>query len=206
MQYTVKTATFVKSSAVHTDCPSPDKPEFAFIGRSNVGKSSLINYITGFSKLAKTSGSPGKTQTINHFLIDSAWFLVDLPGYGYAKVSQEQRAKWQKMLQDYLLQRENLLYTFALVDSRLEPQKSDIEFINWLGIKGIPFVIVFTKIDKNTNSKTQANLQVYKKKLLEYWDELPPIFLTSSEQNVGKEDILTFISENKHHFVAKKGS
>lgn len=206
MEKIIKTASFVKSSAKHNDCPPPNKPEFAFIGRSNVGKSSLINYLTGFQKLAKTSGSPGKTQTINHFLIDGTWFLVDLPGYGYAKVSQEQRAVWLQMLQGYIRNRENLLYTFVLVDSRLEPQKSDIDFINWLGIEQIPFVIVLTKIDKNTRSKTQINLNGYRKKLLEYWDELPPIFLSSAEEGVGKEEILTFISENMHHFVGKQNS
>jgi len=202
----VRTAAFIKSSTNNEQCPPDDKPEFAFIGRSNVGKSSLINYITGFLKLAKTSGSPGKTQTINHFLIDSSWYLVDLPGYGYAKVSKELRANWQQMLHGYLRNRENLLYTFVLVDSRLEPQKSDVDFINWLGIEQIPFAIVFTKTDKNTNSKTQTNLNVYRKKLLEYWDELPPIFLSSAESGVGKEEILTFISENMHHFEAKRGA
>lgn len=206
MEKAIKTATFVKSCVKYTDCPVPNRPEFAFIGRSNVGKSSLINYITGFQKLAKTSASPGKTQTINHFLIDNTWFLVDLPGYGYAKVSQEQRVTWLKMLQDYLRHRENLLYTFVLVDSRLEPQKNDIDFINWLGIEQIPFAVVFTKTDKNTKSKTQINLNEYRKKLSEYWDELPPIFLSSAEEGIGKEEILTFISENMHHFVTKGNS
>lgn len=204
--YNIQTASFVKSSALHTQCPPSDKAEFAFIGRSNVGKSSLINYITGFLKLAKTSGEPGKTQTINHFLINSSWYLVDLPGYGYARVSQEQRANWSSMIQEYLQLRENLLYTFVLVDSRLEPQKKDIEFINWMGIQQLPFVVVFTKTDKNTLSKTQSNLQAFKKELLKYWDELPTIILTSSEKKAGREEILDFISENMHHFVPKKAS
>ncbi len=202
----VKSALFVKSSAVHTDCPPPLKPEFAFIGRSNVGKSSLINYITGYQKLAKISGSPGKTQTINHFVINGTWFLVDLPGYGYAKVSQELRAKWKKMLDAYLLQRENLVYTFVLVDSRLSPQKNDVEFINWLGLHEIPFVIVFTKIDKNTTSETKKNVDNFKKELSKYWDDLPLTLLSSSEKGIGKEEILDFIEENMHHFEAKKPS
>jgi GTP-binding protein len=171
-----------------------------------VGKSSLINYITGYQKLAKTSGEPGKTQTINHFLINNHWYLVDLPGYGYAKVSQEMRATWKKMLQDYLIYRENLVYTFVLVDSRLEPQKNDIEFINWMGLQELPFVVVFTKTDKNTLSATKNNVETFKRELLKYWDELPPIMLTSSEKGIGKEVILPFIEENMQHFDAKKAS
>ena len=202
----IKSALFVKSSATYTQCPPDNKPEFAFIGRSNVGKSSLINYITGYQKLAKTSAEPGKTQTINHFIINDSWYLVDLPGYGYARVSKEMRSDWTVMLQDYLLKRENLIYTYVLVDSRLEPQKKDVEFINWLGMSQIPFALIFTKIDKNTANKTKSNVEVFKKELLKYWDELPPIILSSAEKRQGREEILEHIEQNALHFDPKKGS
>lgn len=204
--YIIKSALFVKSSAIYTQCPPDNKPEFAFIGRSNVGKSSLINYITGYQKLAKTSAEPGKTQTINHFIINDSWYLVDLPGYGYARVSKEMRSDWTVMLQDYLLKRENLIYTYVLVDSRLEPQKKDVEFINWLGMSHIPFALIFTKIDKNTANKTKLNVEVFKRELLKYWDELPPIILSSAEKRQGREEILEHIDQNALHFDPKKNS
>jgi len=200
----IKSALFLRSVTKHQDCPQPDKPEFAFVGRSNVGKSSLINYLTGYTKLAKTSSTPGKTQTINHFVINENWYLVDLPGYGYAKVSQDMRKKWVAMLQNYLQERENLVNTFILIDSRLEPQKIDIEFVNWMGLQNLPFAIVFTKSDKLSVSKVASNVGNFKNELLKFWDELPPIFVTSDEKKLGKEDVLNFISENMHFFSFDK--
>ena len=196
----IRAATFIQSVTDHEKCPAPDKPEFAFVGRSNVGKSSLINYMTGYDKLAKTSGQPGKTQTINHFIINNEWFLVDLPGYGYAKVSQVLRAKWIAMLHDYLNKRTNLVNTFILVDSRLEPQKIDIEFINWMGSHNLPFSVVFTKTDKLSANKIAQNVEMFKQELLKFWDELPPIFLTSAEKRSGKENILEYIQKNIAQF------
>ncbi len=188
-------ATFVVSNTDHTLCPKDDRPEFAFIGRSNVGKSSLINMLTGNKNLAKTSGRPGKTQLINHFLINDDWFLVDLPGYGYAKASKVQREKWERFIADYLTKREQLLNVFVLLDSRLEPQKIDIEFMNWCGEKEIPFAMVFTKIDKLSSSALQKNLVQYKKEMLKYWEALPPVFTTSSESAFGKEKLLNYIGQ-----------
>lgn len=196
----IRAAAFIQSVTDHEKCPPPLKPEFAFVGRSNVGKSSLINYMTGYDKLAKTSGTPGKTQTINHFIINNEWFLVDLPGYGYAKVSQEQRAKWIAMLHNYLDLRSNLVNTFILIDSRLEPQKNDIEFINWMGLHNLPFSVVFTKTDKLSTFKIAQNVELFKKELLKFWDELPPIFLTSAEKRLGKEEILEYIQKNIAQF------
>lgn len=188
-------ATFVKSSAKLDQLPAANKPEFAFIGRSNVGKSSLINMLTSKKELAKTSGNPGKTQTINHFIIDENWYLVDLPGYGFARVSQTTRAEWFDLMREYLTQRENLLNVFVLVDVRIEPQKSDIEFINFLGEEGVPLSIVFTKADKITPNKVRQSTELFKNKLLETWEELPPIFITSAETRAGKEEILNYINE-----------
>ena len=196
----IRAAAFIQSVTDHEKCPPPLKPEFAFVGRSNVGKSSLINYLTGYDKLAKTSGTPGKTQTINHFIINNEWFLVDLPGYGYAKVSQVQRAKWAAMLQNYLNLRTNLINTFILIDSRLEPQKNDIEFINWMGLHNLPFSVVFTKTDKLSIAKITHNVEMFKAELLKFWDELPPVFLTSAEKRSGKEDILGYIQKNISQF------
>lgn len=187
---TITTAEFVKSSPQVGQCPRPDKPEFAFIGRSNVGKSSLINMLTGKKDLAKTSAQPGKTQLINHFLINSDWYLVDLPGYGYAKISMSSRKMWQKMINNYLLQRENLLSVFVLVDSRLEPQKIDLEFINFLGENGVPLTIIFTKTDKQTAKKTAESVERFKQALSEYWEELPDILLTSSQNAIGRDEVL----------------
>ena len=189
----VKSAEFVKSSSDYRQSPKADRAEFAFIGRSNVGKSSLINALVNKKDLAKTSSQPGKTQLINHFLIDSQWYLVDLPGYGYAKVSKSSREVWGKMIRNYILKRENLLNVYVLVDSRLTPQKIDIEFINFLGENAVPFTIVFTKIDKQSAGKTEENLEVYKQELLKYWEELPNIILTSSEKRKGLDELLDSI-------------
>lgn len=190
----VKTAEFVISNTDYTKCPEPSIPEYAFIGRSNVGKSSLINMLTNNSKLAKTSGRPGKTQLINHFLINKEWYLVDLPGYGYAQVSKKERSKWQKFIQDYLLKRTNLYCLFILVDSRHEPQKIDLEFINWAGENGIPISIVFTKSDKLTKNKLASNISFYKKELGKFWEDLPVSFISSSVNKEGRDEILKFIS------------
>ena len=190
----IKEAEFVVSNTDYKKCPQERLPEYAFIGRSNVGKSSLINMLTEQKKLAKTSGKPGKTQLINHFLINKEWFLVDLPGYGYAKVSKKARASFEKFISDYLVNREQLLNVFVLLDSRLEPQKIDIEFMNWCGEKQIPFSMVFTKIDKLSSSALQKNLAKYKKEMQKYWAELPPVFTTSSESAFGREKLLNYIA------------
>lgn len=186
-------AIFIVSNTDVEKCPKDNKPEYAFIGRSNVGKSSLINAITNNSKLAKTSGKPGKTQLINHFLINQQWYLVDLPGYGYAKTSKKNRATWESFIAKFLTTRENLMNVFVLLDSRLEPQKIDIEFMNWCGENGIAFSMVFTKIDKLSSSALQKNLAKYKKEMLKYWEELPPVFTTSSVSKFGKEKLLNYI-------------
>jgi GTP-binding protein len=189
----VKSAEFVKSSPDYRQSPKADKPEFAFIGRSNVRKSSLINALVNKKDLAKTSSQPGKTQLINHFLIDQDWYLVDLPGYGYARVSRDNRAVWGKMIRNYILKRENLLNVYLLIDSRHSPQKIDIEFMNFLGENSVPFTIVFTKIDKQTANKTNENLRNYKNELLKYWEELPQIILTSAEKRQGLEELMDSI-------------
>ena len=189
----VSSAEFVKSSQELNQCPQPDMPEFAFIGRSNVGKSSLINMLVEKKDLAKTSSQPGKTQLINHFIINKEWYLVDLPGYGYAKTSMENRKKWRKMIEDYLLKRVNLLTVFVLVDSRLEPQKIDLEFINFLGENQVPITLIFTKTDKQSAKKTEESLERFKESLSEYWEELPEIILTSSEKRVGRDEALETI-------------
>ena len=189
----IKKAEFVISAPVVSMCPQDSKPEYAFIGRSNVGKSSLINMLTNHKKLAKTSATPGKTLLINHFIINNEWYLVDLPGYGYAKRSKKEIDRLDQMIRGYILQREQLVNVFVLVDVRLEPQKIDLEFIEWLGLSSIPFSIVFTKADKLSVSKVSANVEAYKKKLLETWEELPPIFLTSSEKREGRVELLDYI-------------
>lgn len=189
----IKDAVFITSNTEVAKCPETDLPEYAFIGRSNVGKSSLINMITGKKKLAKTSSFPGKTQLINHFKINDTWYLVDLPGYGWAKVSKDSREKWLKMIKAYLQKRQNLACIFLLIDSRLEPQKSDLDFIELLGNYEVPFVMVFTKIDKQSQQKTQVNIETFEKKLLETWDELPRIFLSSASEKKGRDEILDFI-------------
>ena len=189
----IKEAVFVISNSELSKCPTDAKPEFAFIGRSNVGKSSLINMLTGKKSLAKTSGTPGKTQLINHFLIDETWYLVDLPGFGYAKASKSKRFQWEKFIVEYLTKRETLLNIFVLLDARLEPQQIDLEFMNWCGEKGLPFSMVFTKIDKLSSTALQKNLAKYKKEMLKYWDELPPLFTSSAISNFGKEPLLNYI-------------
>ena len=191
----IKKTEFVISAPMVSMCPKDTKPEYAFIGRSNVGKSSLINMLTNNKKLAKTSATPGKTLLINHFIINNEWYLVDLPGYGFAKRSKKEIQKLDQMIRGYILQREQLTNVFVLVDVRLEPQTIDLEFIQWLGESGIPFAIVFTKADKLTVSKVKANVEAYKRKLLETWEELPPLFLTSAEKRQGRDEVLSYIEE-----------
>ncbi len=191
----IKGARFIVSNTDVEKCPQPDKPEYAFIGRSNVGKSSLINKITNKKTLAKTSGKPGKTRLINHFLINEEWYMVDLPGYGYAKVPLVERKKLERIIRNYILKRENLYCLFVLVDSRHEPQVVDLEFMEWLGISEIPFAIIFTKIDKLKPEELQANLKVYETKMFETWEMMPDYFLTSSETGDGKDEILSFIDK-----------
>jgi GTP-binding protein len=188
-------AEFISSYADVSKCPAPDKPEFAFIGRSNVGKSSLINMLTDSRKLAKTSVTPGKTQTINHYLINESWYLVDLPGYGYANVSKSTRAGFGAMIENYITKRENLTSLFILIDSRLPPQAIDLDFIEWAGSKDVPLALLFTKIDKLSRNDLNKNLKVYENTLLSRWEELPTIVLTSSEKKNGKEEILALIDE-----------
>ncbi len=197
---------YITSSVKVNQCPEPDKPEYAFIGRSNVGKSSLINMLTGKRKLAKVSGSPGKTITINHFLIDKSWYLVDLPGYGYAKRSKSERAKWQKMIRSYLLLRPNLMSVFLLIDIRHDPQKNDLEFMEWLAVSQIPFTILFTKADKLNRVNGESMVNAYKKRLLQKWEELPNIIVTSSVNGNGKEVWLSYIDETNSIFEEPSGS
>lgn len=174
-------------------CPEPNKPEYAFIGRSNVGKSSLINMLVDHKKLAKVSSKPGKTKLINHFLINSEWYLADLPGYGYAKVSKGDKKQFFEIINEYILERENLVNLFVLIDSRHPPQKIDIEFMEWLGENGIPFSMVFTKIDKLTSNNLNKNIKFYNKKMLEYWEELPVSFTSSAVKGTGREQLLGYI-------------
>lgn len=189
----IKKAEFCLSAPIVSMCPKDNKPEYAFIGRSNVGKSSLINMLTNNKKLAKTSATPGKTLLINHFIINNEWYLVDLPGYGYAKRSKKEVGKLEQMISGYILQREQLVNVFLLVDVRLEPQKIDLEFIQWLGDSSIPFAIVFTKADKLSAMKVSQQVETYKKVLLETWEELPPVFITSAEKRQGREEVLDYI-------------
>jgi GTP-binding protein len=189
----IKKAEFSLSAPMVSMCPKDNKPEYAFIGRSNVGKSSLINMLTNNKKLAKTSATPGKTLLINHFIINNEWYLVDLPGYGYAKRSKKEVGKLEQMISGYILQREQLVNVFLLVDVRLEPQKIDLEFIQWLGESSIPFAIVFTKADKLSAMKVSQQVETYKKVLLETWEELPPVFITSAEKRQGRDEVLDYI-------------
>ena len=191
----IKSADFVISNTDIDKCPKERIPEYAFIGRSNVGKSSLINMLTGRKSLAKTSGKPGKTQLINHFKINDNWFLVDLPGYGYAKVSKKNRSIFAKFIYEYLEKRENLICTFVLVDSRHEPQKIDMLFMQWLGQNQIPFVIVFTKMDKLSSSQLNKNITKYKTEMLKTWEDIPQTFRSSAESGLGKSEILKFIEQ-----------
>ena len=191
----IKKATFVVSNSDYRKCPDSRLPEYAFIGRSNVGKSSLINMLTGVKGLAKTSVKPGKTQLINHFLINNEWYLVDLPGYGYARTSKTSRERWQKMIVDYILKREQLVNVFVLVDSRIPPQNIDVEFINFLGQNGVPLSMVFTKIDKQKQREVAATVNNYRQLLSELWEEPPEMFLTSSATRYGRESLLSRIDE-----------
>lgn len=201
----IKTAEFVISNTNIQLCPEPDRPEYAFIGRSNVGKSSLINMLTNNRKLAKTSSTPGKTQLINHFNINDEWYLVDLPGYGFAKVSKKEKNKWVNFIREYLFQRKNLMYVFLLIDSRIPAQKIDLEFIELLGTKRIPFILLFTKIDKLSSAALNKNVAAYKRELFKTWEELPPIILTSSTAKQGTEEILGIIEDtNKMYLDSKK--
>ena len=191
----ITSAEFIISNSRADMCPKTDLPEYAFIGRSNVGKSSLINMLTNQPNLAMTSATPGKTLLINHFLINKEWYLVDLPGYGYAQRGKKMMEKIQKLIEYYVLEREQMTCLFVLVDSRLEPQKIDLEFIEWLGENGIPFAIVFTKADKQSVGKTKANVTRYLETLRQQWEELPPYFVTSSEKKTGRQELLDYIEE-----------
>jgi len=192
---TIKYANYIKSSALISQCPEHNRPEYAFIGRSNVGKSSLINMLTGNKKLAKTSATPGKTLLINHFVINNDWYLVDLPGYGFAKRSKTERAKLEQMISSYILQRECLTNLFLLIDCRHEPQQIDLDFMQWLGESGIPFSIVFTKADKLSRQALTSNVNAYLNRLAEDWDPLPPHFVSSSETRQGRDELLNYIEE-----------
>lgn len=191
----VKTARFVISNSDVKKCPNDGKPEYAFIGRSNVGKSSLINMLTGRSKLAMTSATPGKTLLINHFIVNDEWYLVDLPGYGYSKRSKVQNEQLERIISSYILDREAMTLLFVLIDCRHEPQKIDLEFFQWLGENGVPFSIIFTKADKLTKSALASNVAAYKARLLEEWEELPPVFVTSSETALGRDEILQYVND-----------
>jgi len=191
----ISSAEFVMSNSDVSKCPKNNLPEYAFIGRSNVGKSSLINMLTSRKSLAKTSGRPGKTQLINHFLINKNWFLVDLPGYGYAKVSKSSKKVFQKFITAYFAKRSQLVSAFVLIDCRHEPQKIDLEFMQWLGENQIPFSIIFTKADKLTKTKLPLNIEAYISEMLQYWEEMPTYFITSSSSGLGKDDVLNYIQE-----------
>lgn len=191
----IKSAEFVISNSRVEKCPTTGLPEYAFIGRSNVGKSSLINMLTARKGLAMTSQKPGKTQLINHFIINDAWYLVDLPGYGYARLGKDSRDSLRRMIEDYVLERKELVLLFVLLDCRHDPQKIDLEFIQWLGEEGVPFALVFTKADKLSKGRLAANVETYKAKLREEWEELPPIFVTSSEERMGRNELLDYIEE-----------
>lgn len=189
----IKSVRFVISNSDIRKCPQDNKPEYAFIGRSNVGKSSLINMLTRHNKLAMTSSMPGKTLLINHFIVNDEWYLVDLPGYGYAKRSKKQNEQLEHIISSYILDREQMSNLFVLIDSRHAPQKIDLEFFEWLGENGVPFSIVFTKADKLTKTALASNVEAYKTRLLEEWEELPPIFITSSESAMGRDELLEYI-------------
>ncbi|MDR3712726.1 MAG: ribosome biogenesis GTP-binding protein YihA/YsxC [Puia sp.] len=200
----IRSTEYLISSPDYTGCPKPDKPEYAFIGRSNVGKSSLINMLANNEKLAKTSGTPGKTQLINHFLINKDWYIVDLPGYGFAKVSQTQRRKWEIMIEDYLRKRENLVTVFLLIDSRHSPQKSDLEFADQLREWGVPFILVFTKSDKETQRVVSQNVKTFLEKMRASWQFLPQHFVTSVLKKLGRDKILGLIAEMNKEFREEK--
>lgn len=197
----IKSATFICSNTKMAALPVANKPEYAFIGRSNVGKSSLINMLVNQHGLAKTSQKPGKTQLINHFLVNEEWYIVDLPGYGYAKVSKNSRESWEKFIRNYITKRESLQCVFVLIDSRLTPQKIDIEFCCWMGEIQIPFVLVFTKADKQSPAKTNQNIALFKKELSGWFEEIPPVFSTSAEKGQGKDELLNFITQTNLDFA-----
>ena len=197
----IKSAEFVISNSDYRLCPQDGKPEYAFIGRSNVGKSSIINMITNKKGLAMTSSKPGKTTLINHFIINDQWYLVDLPGYGFARRSKEGREKLREIIEDYILERTELVNLFVLVDVRHEPQLIDLEFMEWLGENGVPFSIVFTKADKLSALRLQTNVEAYSDKLKEIWEELPPIFITSSEKKQGREELVDYIGKIQSEMV-----
>jgi GTP-binding protein len=196
----IHSAVFTKSSPSIKECPEPIRPEFGFIGRSNVGKSSLINMLTGWSKLAKISVQPGKTRTINHFLVNNNWYLVDLPGYGYAKVPVKLREKWVRATTEYIMKRENLISLFVLLDSRHKPQRSDIEFMEFLGLNSIAFARVFTKSDKLTTAALENSINQYNSEMLKNWESLPVSFITSAVKGNGREEILNYIEESMNNF------
>lgn len=195
----IKSAEYTASYVAVEKCPKQTMPEFAFVGRSNVGKSSLINYLCGRKALSKVSGTPGKTQTINYFLINEHLNFVDLPGYSFARVSIEQRNKWNNMLRNYILHREQLMYVCQLIDARIPPQKIDLEFVNWMGKNHVPLVIIFTKADKHTR-EVSSNIQAFKKALLDTWEELPTLFVTSAEKKTGAEQLLDFIEKASEYY------
>jgi GTP-binding protein len=200
----MNTVTFIKSSPDINCCPKDNLPEYAFVGRSNVGKSSLINYISGYKKLAKISSQPGKTRLINHFLVDESWYLVDLPGYGYAKISKSERQKFRLIIEQYLLMRKSLVCLFLLIDSRHEPQALDLQFLRWLGENKIPFAICFTKTDKLSKNQLHNSIRNYKNKLLLEWESLPQFFLLSVYNKTGKDEILKFINKTNAEISKKK--
>lgn len=200
----IKTAEFVKSSQKWQECPEPKIPEYAFIGRSNVGKSSLINAMMNHKDLAKTSQTPGKTQLINHFLVNESWYLTDLPGYGYAKVSKSLRKDFEKLITNYILNRKNLVNLFVLVDIRHNPQKIDLEFMQWCGESGVPFSIIFTKADKLKPGAAEKNVEVYKNELLQSWEELPDLYITSAEKKEGGDLILNYIQKTNDFLEKNK--
>jgi len=196
----IHSAAFIKSSPTIKECPAPTKPEFGFIGRSNVGKSSLINMLTGWSKLAKTSVQPGKTRTINHFIVNDSWYLVDLPGYGYAKVPVKLREKWVRATEEYILKRDNLVSLFVLLDTRHKPQRSDLEFMEFLGMNSIPFARVFTKSDKLSALSLDNSIEHYNSEMLKNWESLPVSFITSAIKGNGRDEILNYIEESINNF------
>ena len=196
----INTAEFLVSNTDFKKCPPEDRPEYAFIGRSNVGKSSLINMLCAKKGMAKTSSTPGKTQLINHFNINNQWYLVDLPGYGFAKVGKDSRAKWDKMITDYILYRKNLLSVFILIDIRLEPQQKDLDFIERMGENAIPFSLVFTKADKLARTKNEKSVKTFTAKMLESWDAMPPTFITSAEEKTGRDEVLNYIEKTNKLF------
>lgn len=200
----INTSNFLTSNSDPKKCPVPDRPEYAFIGRSNVGKSSLINMLTGRKTLAKISGKPGKTQLINHFIINNDWYLVDLPGYGYAKIAKTERHKWARFVSEYVIKRENLACLFVLIDTRIDPQAIDLDFLDFLGEHGIPFMLLFTKTDKLSANQIQQNVMAFKKELLKSWESMPDFLITSAKTGKGRDEILQFIEETNSTYNQPK--